>query len=70
MRLRPSLLVAVAAVLALAPSARAARAPASGPHPRTPCRPAPSAPCGMPAAAVEEEWGPVLDLARATGWPV
>jgi phospholipase C len=28
------------------------------------------APCGTPAAAIEEEWGPVLDLARATGWPV
>ncbi|MEA2384067.1 MAG: hypothetical protein QOH72_4038 [Solirubrobacteraceae bacterium] len=28
------------------------------------------APCGTPAAATEEEWGPVLDLARATGWPV
>jgi phospholipase C len=28
------------------------------------------APCGTPAPATEEEWGPVLDLARATGWPV
>jgi phospholipase C len=28
------------------------------------------APCGAPAVAAEEEWGPVLDLARRTGWPV